>query len=107
MDLTDMGAPVVEHIVVRCTIGGSLEETFWGCEQIGPRYASSEEAAREGWKHFGHDDFNLARVQGDRLVWFGWMDEQHDMSGEDWAYIADLLGLLPPEAVFAKEGEKS
>lgn len=85
----------VEYIVVKCSIAGSFEEMYEGYEQTGPRYATFQEAVDGGWKYFDHDDFNIAHVQGNSLIWFGWMDEQHDLSDEDWAKIADHLGLVP------------
>ena len=108
----EMGAPggaepsaAVEYIVVKCSIEGSFEKMYVGYDQIGPRYASSQEAADAGWKYFDHDDFNIARVRGDNLVWFGWMDEQHTMSDEDWAKVAEDLDLVPPATAASGRGE--
>lgn len=57
------------------------------------RHATQQDAIDWGWRILDHDDFNIGRAEGNQLVWFGWMDEQHDMSAEDLAEIAGQLGL--------------
>lgn len=64
-------------------------------EQDGPRHSSREKAVSHGWNTFGHDDFNIGHVRGDRLIWFGWMSDEIGESDEDFAEIAKQLELVP------------
>lgn len=42
----------------------------------------------------GTDDFNVGHVEAGRLVWFGWMDEEHP--AEDYAEVAKCFGWAAP-----------
>lgn len=61
-------------VIVRQIVGGGPWETvsYWD----GERYPSRNEAIGAGACQFGHDDFNIGCVEGNRLVWFGWMDKE-------------------------------
>lgn len=43
----------------------------------GEWYLTREDACKAGLLGLGHDDFNVANIEGGRMTWFGWMDEQH------------------------------
>lgn len=45
-------------------------------------YESRGYAISAGFDLAESDDFNVARVENGRLVWFGWMDEPHEE--DDW-----------------------
>lgn len=62
-------------IIVRQIVGsgGNWQTTCrWDLE----RYATKSDAIAAGWRKLDHDDFNLGEVEGDRLAWFGWMNEE-------------------------------
>ncbi len=94
-DLAAVETAPVEYIVIRQSIYGSLENCTHSYHQFGPRHPSAEKAVSHGWEHLGHDDFNLGHVQGDRLVWFGWMSDAIGETEEDFAEIARQLELVP------------
>lgn len=71
----------------------------------GERFTTSKRAIKHGWKLRGSDDFNVARVQGDRLIWFGWMNEKMDESAETMAEIAEAIGLDFEAALSLEQGE--
>lgn len=85
----------IEYIVIRQSIYGSLDNYQHFYEQDGPRHPSAEKAVSHGWETFGHDDFNIGHVQGDRLIWFGWMSDAIGETDEDFAEIARQLELVP------------
>lgn len=84
----------VEHIVIVAqivTIGDDWKHVYsWD----GKRHATNQDAADWGWRILDHDDFNIGQVEGNRLVWFGWMEEQHEMSAEDMQDVAEQIGLV-------------
>jgi hypothetical protein len=84
-----------EYIVIRQSILGSPDHVQHFYEQDGPRHPSAEKAVSHGWETFGHDDFNIGHVQGDRLIWFGWMSDPIGETDEDFAEIARQLELTP------------
>jgi hypothetical protein len=57
------------------------------------RFTTRERAIKHGLKERGSDDFNIAEVDGQRLAWFGWMDEQINENDETMAEIAEAIGL--------------
>jgi hypothetical protein len=73
---------------------GSLEN--WTTHYIwdGETCESRGFAISRGFTAFECDDFNVGRIEDGRLVWFGWMDEQHPV--EDYAEVAAALGLAAP-----------
>lgn len=62
----------------------------------GEGFKTLEEAVKHGWEIRDSDDFNIAHVEGDNLVWFGWMDEQIEEPDDSMAEIADEVGLNFP-----------
>lgn len=59
----------------------------------GLRFATRMEAITEGLKERESDDFNIAVIEGGRLVSFDWMEETIGESPETMAEIASALGL--------------
>lgn len=57
----------------------------------GTAFDSRAMAISHGFGVFGHDDFNVGRLEDGELVWWGWMDEEHP--AEDRAEAARDLGL--------------
>lgn len=82
-------------IAVQPHIVGDLERFEITYTWDGSVHLSRPGAIRHGLDQFGSDDFNIGRVSRDRLVWWGWMDEEIDP--DELPTIADALGLLPPE----------
>lgn len=82
---------MTDYIVITQRIVGNPAdwETLYAWD--GVRHASTDAAVKAGWRAFDHDDFNVGRVEGCRLVWFGWQDEQLD--DYDLAEIARKIGL--------------
>jgi len=82
-------------IAVQPHIVGNLERYEICYSWDGTVHLSRQGAIRHGLREFGSDDFNIGRVSRDRLVWWGWMDEEIDR--EDLPMIAAALGLQPPD----------
>lgn len=59
----------------------------------GERFRTIAKAVKHGWKTRGSDDFNIAHVDGEKLVWFGWMDEQINEEAATMEEIAEAIGL--------------
>ncbi len=57
------------------------------------RFSNLPDAMKHGWELRGSDDFNTARVEGDNLTWFGWMDQCMDEDHQTMAEIAAEIGL--------------
>jgi hypothetical protein len=57
----------------------------------GSLHPSRDAAIKAGFRQFGSDDFNIGKLSGDQLVWWGWMYEEHP--AEDRAEVASALGL--------------
>jgi hypothetical protein len=55
------------------------------------RFKTMKQAIKHGWKVRGSDDFNTAKVVGDNLVWWGWMDEPMDAA--EIPEVAEAIGL--------------
>lgn len=85
----------IQFIIIKQSWAGTLEKLCHGYDWDGTRYVTQVEAVAAGWKMFGHDDFNIGHVQGNKLVWFGWMDEPINETDEDFAVIAKDLDLTP------------
>jgi hypothetical protein len=56
----------------------------------GEYYTAKELAIAAGCLEADSDDFNVGKVENGRLVWFGWMDEQHPT--EDYPAVAKQFG---------------
>lgn len=67
---------------------GELDD---GIQLERPVLPDREAAISAGFETFGSDDFNVAQIADRKVVWFGWMDEQHP--AEDRAAVAEALGL--------------
>lgn len=81
---------IVIHPHVIPTLDGDARTVYsWNLT----RHATQQDAIDWGRRILDHDDFNIGRVEGNQLVWFGWMDEQHDLSAEELAEIGGQLGL--------------
>lgn len=83
-----MTAPEPSYIVITQQIDtwDGRREFAWD----GLRHATHEAAITAGWSTYGHDDFNIGRVQDGDLVWFGWMFNEVD---HERAEVARQLGL--------------
>lgn len=57
------------------------------------RFATRKKAIKHGFAIRGSDDFNIAEVDGDKLVWFGWMAERINEDDATMAEIADAIDL--------------
>lgn len=73
-------------------IVGTLEDYSTCYDWDGQFYTTRRAAISAGFRHFGSDDFNVGRVENGRLVWWGWMDEEHPP--EDRSAVAAELGLV-------------
>ena len=70
----------------------------------GERFATRKAAIKHGWALRGSDDFNVAQVQGDELIWFGWMYEQIEEDADTMRDIAEAVGLtFTPAAPMSQE----
>lgn len=59
----------------------------------GERFNNRNDAIKAGWKLRCSDDFNIGQTYGDDLIWFGWMDQQHNEDAETMEDIANDIGL--------------
>lgn len=84
---------MAEHIVI-CQSAWMNEIGFGiSYDWDGERFDSRKKAIKHGWKLRGSDDFNTAEVEGDRLTWFGWMDERMPEDDATMTEIAEAIGL--------------
>jgi hypothetical protein len=92
--MPDTPTPPVEYIVIRAQIVGDQERGYdTAYNWDGRRCPTAQEAIDFGWRLLDHDDFNIGHVQGERLMWFGWMHEEHRTTAEELAEIAGQIGL--------------
>jgi hypothetical protein len=78
-------------------IVGTVEEwhTEWNWD--GQFHLTKREAIKAGYPLANDtDDFNLGKVENGRLVWFGWMENEHPTA--DWTEVAQYFGWSAPEA---------
>jgi hypothetical protein len=68
----------------------------------GERFPTRKKAIKHGLKTRGSDDFNIAEVTGERLTWFGWMDERMNEGDATMTEIADAIGLTFKEDTHAE-----
>ena len=59
----------------------------------GEEFSARAKAKRYGFRLRESDDFNIAVLDGDRLVSFDWMDKPVGENDDTMAQIADELGL--------------
>lgn len=83
-------APRTGWLAATCYPVGTLDDYSWSYSWDGYLSPSRQAAIRLGLKTFGSDDFNIGRVENGRLVWWGWMDEEHP---DDLASAAEGLHL--------------
>lgn len=85
---------MTEQFIVICQ-SAWMNESGYGINYgwDGERFDTLKEAIEHGWEVRDSDDFNIGHVDGDRLTWFGWMDEKIDEPDDDMALIADDTGL--------------
>jgi hypothetical protein len=70
----------------------------------GERFKTRAKAIKHGWRLRDSDDFNIAELRGDELIWFGWMDQRMDEGDATMAEIAEAIGCdYTPRAALAKE----
>lgn len=87
--------PKPEYVVILQQIVGNLENWTTAYYWNGTRHSSHDDAIAAGVRELDHDDFNIGRVEGDRLVWFGWMNEQ--LPDYDLNEIARQVSLRGPD----------
>lgn len=89
-----MTAPT-EYLIVVAEIVGNPDLGFEHVYYKYDRYPTLAAARRAGLKEFGHDDFNIAYVQGDVLVRWTWMGEDTEPPtiGEELTSQAKAIGL--------------
>lgn len=87
----DCAADGSGYIVIVQQIVGSLESWTTTYDWDGSRHSSHNAAIAAGLADLEHDDFNIGRIENDRLVWFGWQYEQ--LPDEDLDEIARQLSL--------------
>src|SRR5688572_9519273 len=93
MELTASQTPATrEEYIVVCQ-SAWMNDTGFGIDYgwDGERFPTLNRAVKHGWEIRGSDDFNIAHVVGDVLVWWGWMDEKMDDS--EIPEVADAIGL--------------
>lgn len=84
-----------EEFIVICQQAWMNETGFGiGYDWDGRRFSTRAKAIKHGWKERGSDDFNIAIVAGDALLWFGWMDQDIGESSDTMAEIAEATGLV-------------
>lgn len=88
-----MGKVSHEFIVIFASAWMNADGWGFGYDWDGERFKTLAKASKHGWRTRGSDDFNIGHVIGNRLVWFGWMDEQHDEDNDTMAEIAEAIGL--------------
>lgn len=82
-----------EYLVVKCQIEGNPEAGFDICRYPEGRHPTLSEAKRWGLREWDHDDFNIAIVDGDRLIDWTWMGESIGEPPDTLAEIATSIGL--------------
>lgn len=83
-------------VVVQSQIEGNAERGFTTERYVHQGYATLSAAMRNGLRHFGHDDFNIALVDNGRLVDWTWMGESIGEPPETLAHIAEQIGFTFP-----------
>jgi hypothetical protein len=72
-------------------IVGNIDTWSTCYDWSGRLHESRADAISAGFSDFGSDDFNVGCVENGRLMWVGWMDEEHPI--EDYADLAQQLGF--------------
>lgn len=82
-------------IVIVQQITTTVEDWRTDYHWDGERHASPREAFDSGWRTLGHDDFNIGRLDGNHLAWFGWTDgdQVKELDDFDLAEISRHLCL--------------
>jgi hypothetical protein len=82
---------------VRQALSGTLDawstDYYWDSRK---GRLSRADAIAEGLEAYGSDDFCVAHIVEDHLVWWGWMDQEHP--DEDRMEAAVGLGLASAAA---------
>ena len=65
-----------DYQAVRQYWTGNLESVVVHYETQLPRRSTRQQAISDGFRTWGHDDFNIAVWEGAELVSWDWMDEQ-------------------------------
>lgn len=58
------------------------------------RSRSRKNAIQRGWRNLGHDDFLLARLDGDRLLGMAWQYEDRDPEDDESDDVAAQCGWV-------------
>lgn len=79
-------------VVQRHIVGNAATWSY--CNHIIGTYPTLAAAKRHGLRECGHDDFNIAEVDGQRMLRWTWMGEDLGDTPDDLAWIAESLGLV-------------
>lgn len=63
---------VIKQDIVTGGDGREYTESYWD----GRRYDTKANASGAGFRQSRCDDFCLGQLEGDRLIWFGWMGNE-------------------------------
>jgi hypothetical protein len=92
---------MAEYLLVKPQIVGDPTHGYETIYEVYDRFPTVAQAKRWGWREFDHDDFQLAVVDGDRLLDLTWMGEPLEPDGashDELVELASVLGLKPPPA---------
>lgn len=81
-----------EYAVVVCQIVGNPTDGYDISRSFLERLPSLASAKRWGLRRLDHDDFNIAVVDGDRLIDWTWMGDTLSEPPETMFEIAESLG---------------
>lgn len=81
-----------EYLVVKCQVEGNPDAGFDIYRYPQGRHPTLAAAKRWGLREWDHDDFNIAIVEGDRLIDWTWMGESIGENAETLSEIAGQIG---------------
>lgn len=84
------------YAVVTVQIVGNVErwEHVYTTDDV--RSRSRKNAIQRGWRNLGHDDFLLARLDGDTLLGMSWQYEDRDPEDDESDDVAAQCGWKRP-----------
>jgi hypothetical protein len=69
------------YMWVATQIVGNPADWSYDYSRHGEQFADRQRAIRDGWRQLGHDDFNIATIDGGKVVAFGF--DMDDFKPED------------------------
>lgn len=82
--------PVRTYFTTTNAPDGSVIDWVRNCERGDP-LPSRALAKKEGWRRWGHDDFNIAVWEGSKLVSWDWMDKVLENDSETMERTMEFL----------------